>query len=50
MGFVVKRPSRIQEQFLFFIFGQDGHLFSGGLEKIRAGAEISRGGLPPARI
>jgi hypothetical protein len=33
-----------------FIFGQDGHLFSGGPEKIRAGAEISRGGLPPARI
>jgi hypothetical protein len=49
MGFVVKRPSRMQEQF-FFVFGRDGHLFSGGFEKIRAGAEILRGGLPPAQI
>jgi hypothetical protein len=32
------------------VFGRDGHLFSDGFEKIRAGANISRGGLPPARI
>ena len=30
----------------FFVFGRDGHRFSGGFEKIRAGAEISREGCP----
>jgi hypothetical protein len=35
---------------IFLVFRRDGHLFSGGFEKIRAGAKISRGGLAPARI
>jgi hypothetical protein len=35
---------------IFFVFGQDGHLFSGGFEKIRARAKNLWGGLPPARI
>jgi hypothetical protein len=38
----------MQEQFIFF--GRDGHLFLGGFEKNPGRAEISRGGLPPARI
>ena len=38
MGFVVKRPLRMQEQCFF--------RFRAGLKKIQAGAEISREGYP----
>ena len=46
MGFVVKRPSRMQEQ-SFFVFGRDGHLFSGRCEKISGGGRNFAAGLPP---
>jgi hypothetical protein len=46
MGFVVKRPSRMQEQ-SFFVFGRDGHLFSGGFEKNSGGGRNFAAGLPP---
>jgi hypothetical protein len=35
---------------IFFVSGRDGHLFSGGFEKIQAGQKFCRGGLGPARI
>jgi hypothetical protein len=46
MGFVVKRPSRMQEQ-SFFVFGRDGHLFLGGFEKKLGGGRNFAAGLPP---
>ena len=46
MGFVVKRPSRMQEQ-SFFVFGRDGHLFSGGSGKNSGGGRNFAAGLPP---
>jgi hypothetical protein len=46
MGFVVKRPSRMQEQ-SFFIFGRGGQLFSGGFEKIPGWGKNFAAGLPP---
>jgi len=45
MGFVVKRPSRMQEQY-FFVFGRGGQLFSGGFEKIPGGGINFAGGGP----
>ena len=45
MGFVVKRPSRMQEQ-IFFVFGRGGQLFSGGFEKIPGGGRNFAGGGP----
>jgi hypothetical protein len=36
----------MQEQ-SFFVFGRDGHLFSGGFEKIPGGGRNFAAGLPP---
>jgi hypothetical protein len=48
MGFVVKRPSRMEEQCFFSFSGGAGSYFRAGLEKIRAGQKF-RGRAAPAR-
>jgi hypothetical protein len=47
MEFVVKRPSRMQEQCFFFVFGRGKKLFSDGFDKNPGGGKNFTGGLPP---